>query len=322
MKLVTFTAGSGEPRVGAMNADDTRVVDLAAADNQPYFATMLDVIEAGDTAVGRAKDIVATVSDATSLALADVALKSPILVPPQIRDFLCFEEHLLNAFAMLRKKKADAEPDPVAALKRYEEEGAFAPPPLWYDQPLYYKPSRFGVIGTDEDTVWPFFSELMDYEMEFGCWLGKSGKDVTPEQAKDMIFGYSIFNDMSARDTQAREMPAGFGPGKGKDFETGQIIGPCIVTADAFDPYDAEMIVRINGEEVSRGQSGKMYWKFEDCIAHVSRAETVHPGEFFASGTVGGGCGLESDRFLAPNDVIELEVTGIGVLRNRIVRPG
>jgi 2-keto-4-pentenoate hydratase/2-oxohepta-3-ene-1,7-dioic acid hydratase in catechol pathway len=321
MKLVTFTAGGGAPRVGAMNGDDTRVVDLAAADNQPYFATMLDVIEAGDTAVGRAKDIVATANDSASLALADVSLKSPILVPPQLRDFLCFEEHLINAFAMLRKKKADAEPDPVEALKRYEEEGAFAPPPIWYDQPLYYKPSRFGVIGTDEDTVWPFFSELMDYEMEFGCWLGKSGKDVTPEQAKDLIFGYSIFNDMSARDTQAREMPAGFGPGKGKDFETGQIIGPCIVTADAFDPYNAEMIVRINGEEVSRGHSGKMYWKFEDCIAHVSRAETVHPGEFFASGTVGGGCGLEHDRFLTPNDVIELEVTGIGVLRNRIVRP-
>lgn len=321
MKLVTFTAGGGAPRVGAMNGDDTRVVDLAAADNQPYFATMLDVIEAGDTAVGRAKDIVATANDSASLALADVSLKSPILVPPQLRDFLCFEEHLINAFAMLRKKKADAEPDPVEALKRYEEEGAFAPPPIWYDQPLYYKPSRFGVIGTDEDTVWPFFSELMDYEMEFGCWLGKSGKDVTPEQAKDLIFGYSIFNDMSARDTQAREMPAGFGPGKGKDFETGQIIGPCIVTADAFDPYNAEMIVRINGEEVSRGLSGKMYWKFEDCIAHVSRAETVHPGEFFASGTVGGGCGLEHDRFLSPNDVIELEVTGIGVLRNRIVRP-
>ena len=320
MKLVTYTAGGAEPRVGAMNADDTRVVDLAAADNQPYFATMLDVIETGDEAVGRAKDIVATATDSTSLPLADVRLKSPILVPPQMRDFLCFEEHLINAFAMLRKKKADAEPDPEEALKRFEAEGAFAPPPIWYEQPLYYKPSRFGVIGNDDDVQWPFFSEAMDYEMEFGAWLGKPGKDVTPEQAKDLIFGYSIFNDISARDTQAREMPAGFGPGKGKDFETGQIIGPCIVTADAFDPYNAEMIVRINGEEVSRGFSGKMHWKFEDCIAHVSRAETVYPGEFFASGTVGGGCGLELDRYLEPNDVMELEVTGIGVLRNRIVR--
>jgi 2-keto-4-pentenoate hydratase/2-oxohepta-3-ene-1,7-dioic acid hydratase in catechol pathway len=302
MKLVTFTTGGSEPRVGAMNADDTRVVDLAAADNQPYFATMLDLIETGDEAVGRAKDIVANANGSASHAMADVSLKSPILVPPQIRDFLCFEEHLLNAFAMLRKKKAEAEPDPEEALARFEKEGAFAPPPIWYEQPLYYKPSRFGVIGNDDDVQWPFFSEAMDYEMEFGAWLGKSGKDVTPEQATDLIFGYSIFNDISARDTQAREMPAGFGPGKGKDFETGQIIGPCIVTADAFDPYNAEMIVRINGEEVSRGHSGKMYWKFEDCIAHVSRAETVYPGEFFASGTVGGGCGLELDSYLEPND--------------------
>ena len=135
MKLVTYTAGGAEPRVGAMNADDTRVVDLAAADNQPYFATMLDVIETGDEAVGRAKDIVATATDSTSLPLADVALKSPILVPPQMRDFLCFEEHLFNSFAMLRKKKADAEPDPEAALKRFEKEGAFAIPQIWYDQP-------------------------------------------------------------------------------------------------------------------------------------------------------------------------------------------
>ena len=99
------------------------------------------------------------------------------------------------------------------------------------------------MIGTEDDIQWPFFSEMMDYEMEFGAWIGKPGKDVTPEQAKDMIFGYSVYNDVSARDTQAYEMPAGFGPGKGKDFETGNIIGPCIITADAFDPYDAEMIV-------------------------------------------------------------------------------
>ncbi|NNE84592.1 MAG: fumarylacetoacetate hydrolase family protein, partial [Alphaproteobacteria bacterium] len=189
MKLVTFTAGGGEPRVGAMNADDTRVVDLAAADNQPYFATMLDLIETGEAAVGRAKDIVANANGSASHAVADVSLKSPILVPPQIRDFLCFEEHLLNAFAMLRKKKADAEPDPEEALARFEKEGAFAPPPIWYEQPLYYKPSRFGVIGNDDDVQWPFFSEAMDYEMEFGAWLGKPGKDVTPEQATDLIFG-------------------------------------------------------------------------------------------------------------------------------------
>ena len=319
MKLVTFTQGT-ELRTGVLIDDDTRVVDLAATGNQPHFATMLDIIEAGDSAIAEARDIAAAASDTNSLPLAEVTLKTPVAVPPQIRDFLCFEEHLNNAFAMLRKKKAQQEPDPEEALARFEREGAFAPPQIWYEQPLYYKPSRFGVIGTDEDVLWPFFSELLDYEMEFGCWLGKAGKDVTPDEAKDLIFGYSIFNDISARDTQAREMPAGFGPGKGKDFETGQVIGPCIATADEFDPYAAEMIVRVNGEERSRGKSADMYWKFEDCIAHTSRAETVHPGEFFASGTVGLGCGLEHDIYLQPGDVVELEVTGIGVLRNRIVR--
>lgn len=322
MKLVTFRRDDSADRVGVLIDDDTRVVDLAAADPDPAapFGRMLDLIAAGDTGLARARAAVAAAPATASHAFAAVTLRTPVPEPPQIRDFLCFEEHLNNAFAMLRRKRAEAEPDPQAALQRFEEEGLFRPPQIWYEQPLYYKPSRFGVIGTGEDVIWPHFSKLLDYEMEFGAWLGKSGKDVTPEQAKDLIFGYSIFNDISARDTQAREMPSGFGPGKGKDFETGQIIGPCIATADEFDPYDAEMIVRINGEERSRGQSGKMYWTFEDCIAHVSRAETVYPGEFFASGTVGWGCGLEHDIYLNDGDVVELEVTGIGVLRNRIVR--
>ncbi|MBS28747.1 MAG: isomerase [Alphaproteobacteria bacterium] len=318
MKLVTFTASGGEERVGALTDDDTRVVDLAAADDQPYFATMLALIETGDPAVARAKEIAA--AGLVTVALDDVQLLTPVPQPPQIRDFLCFERHLINANAMLRKKRAQAEPDPEEALKRFEAEGMFAIPQIWYDQPLFYKPSRLSVIGTGVDVVRPFFSELLDYEMEFGCWLGKQGKDIDPKDATDMIFGYSIFNDISARDTQSREMPAGFGPGKGKDFDTGNIIGPCIVTADAFDPYDAEMIVRINGEERSRGNSGEMYHKFEDCIAHTSRAETVFPGEFFASGTVGWGCGLEHDKYLSDGDVIELEVTGIGVLKNKLVK--
>jgi 2-keto-4-pentenoate hydratase/2-oxohepta-3-ene-1,7-dioic acid hydratase in catechol pathway len=281
---------------------------------------MLDLIAAGAAGLARARAAVAAAGSGATHALADVRLRTPVPDPPQLRDFLCFEEHLINAFDMLKRKKAQAEPDPEAALRRFNEQGLFRPPPIWYEQPLFYKPSRFGVIGTDEDVIWPHFSKLLDYEMEFGAWIGRPGKDVTPAQAKDMIFGYSIFNDISARDTQAYEMPAGFGPGKGKDFETGQIIGPCIATADEFDPYGAEMIVRINGEERSRGQSGRMHWKFEDCIAHASRAETIHVGEFFASGTVGRGCGLEHDIFLDDGDVVELEVTGIGVLRNRIVK--
>jgi 2-keto-4-pentenoate hydratase/2-oxohepta-3-ene-1,7-dioic acid hydratase in catechol pathway len=320
MKLVTFTSTGDDPRVGVLNEAEDRVIDLAAADNQPYFGSMLDLMEAGAPALVRAQEILAAASAGAGLASSEISLLSPVPLPPQIRDFLCFEEHLVNGYNMLRKKKAEAEPDPVEALARFEREGVFAIPSIWYEQPVYYKPSRFGVIGTGHDVAWPHFSELLDYEMEFGAWIGTKGKDISPEAARDMIFGYSIFNDISARDTQAREMSAGLGPGKGKDFETGNIIGPCIVTGDAFDPYNADMIVRINGEERSRGNSRDMHWKFEDCIAHTSQAETVYPGEFFCSGTVPWGCGLEHDLYLSAGDVVELEVTGIGVLKNRVVK--
>ena len=115
-------------------------------------------------------------------------------------------------------------------------------------------------------------------------------------------------------------MAGQLGPGKGKDFDNANAMGPCLVTADEIgDPYRLEMVVRVNGEERGRGNSRDMRWKFEDCIAHASRSETLHPGEFFGSGTVGNGCGLESLRFLQHGDTVELEVEGIGVLRNRVV---
>ena len=115
-------------------------------------------------------------------------------------------------------------------------------------------------------------------------------------------------------------MPGQLGPAKGKDFDTGNAIGPCIVTADAIDPYNLTMVVRVNGEERGRGNSGTIHWEFEDMIAHISQSETLHSGEFIGSGTVGGGCGLEIERYLEPGDVVELEVDGIGILRNRVVR--
>ena len=118
-----------------------------------------------------------------------------------------------------------------------------------------------------------------------------------------------------------REMQGQLGPTKGKDFDTGNIMGPWLVTADEVpDPYNLTMVARVNGEEWSRGNSGTMHHKFEDMIAHVSADETLHAGEFFGSGTVGNGCGLEQGRFLKPNDVVELEIDGLGVLRNRFVK--
>ena len=135
--------------------------------------------------------------------------------------------------------------------------------------------------------------------------------------------GYTIFNDMSARDAQAAEMPGMLGPAKSKDFDTANIMGPCLVTADELgDPYDLNMVARVNGEEWGRGNTRDMRWAFEDVIAHISRSETLYPGEFLGSGTVGNGCGLEQLRYLRPGDLVELEVDGIGVLRTRVGSAG
>ena len=320
MRLVTFRGADGADRLGALIENDTAIVDLFRARAEPAFASMLALIEAGDDALEGARRIVSDPPAGAVIEATSVALRTPLPRPPQIRDCLCFEEHLKQAYTVLRRNRAAAEPDPEEALKRFEAQGLFRIPEVWYRQPIYYKANRFAVIGTDEDVLWPSYAEVMDYELEFGFFIGKGGKNIPKERAREHIFGYSIFNDISARDAQMIEMPGGLGPGKGKDFDAGNVIGPCIVTADELDPYDCTMVARINGEEWSRGHSGTIHWTFEDLIAHTSRSETLYPGEFFGSGTVGGGCGLELERYLSDGDVIELEVEGIGILRNRIIR--
>jgi 2-keto-4-pentenoate hydratase/2-oxohepta-3-ene-1,7-dioic acid hydratase in catechol pathway len=216
-----------------------------------------------------------------------------------MRDFLCFEKHLLQAFRAIGKN----------------------PPAAWYERPIFYHPSRFSVCGPDAEVPWPAYTERLDFELEFGCYIGRPGKDIPKARAREHIFGYTIFNDFSARDEQSKEMAGQLGPGKGKDFDNANAMGPCLVTADEIgDPYRLEMAVRVNGEEWGRGNSRDMHWKFEDCIAHASRSETLHAGEFFGSGTVGNGCGLEQMRFLKPGDTVELEVEGIGILRNKVVK--
>jgi 2-keto-4-pentenoate hydratase/2-oxohepta-3-ene-1,7-dioic acid hydratase in catechol pathway len=330
MKLVTFRDKSGAERAGALYAEGARVADLAggyeslAGVSAPALASLQSLIEGGPVALDlarRALDHVATAeAPGTSVESEAVHLLAPLPRPVQMRDFLCFEQHLKQSFQSSVELVAAQAPDPEQALQAMQASGRFDVPQVWYEIPIYYKCNRFSVVGPDRDVRWPGYANLLDYELELAAVIGTGGVDIPAEKARDHLFGFTIFNDVSARDYQTREMQGMLGPAKGKDFDTGNVLGPCIVTADEIDPYDLTMIARVNEEEWSRGSSSTMHHRFEACIAHVSQSETLHPGEIFGSGTVGGGCGLELKRFLSPGDVVELEIEGIGVLRNRIVK--
>jgi 2-keto-4-pentenoate hydratase/2-oxohepta-3-ene-1,7-dioic acid hydratase in catechol pathway len=330
MRLVTFNRQDADPRVGALVEGDRSVVDLPLAaerSGRPSqdFQTMLRLIDGGERALDNARALldraIRVGIDEAVVPRVEVVLLAPVPVPRQMRDFLSFEQHLRNAREMRFRKMAARAPDPAAAFADYVRRGVVLPPDVWYAQPIYYKCNRFSVIGTDADIRWPCYADVLDYELEFGVFIGKGGANIPAAKARECIFGYTIFNDVSARDAQAREMEGQLGPAKGKDFDTGNVMGPCLVTADELrDPYALTMTARINGEEWTRASSATMHWTFEQIIEFVSRDETIYPGEFLGSGTVGGGCGLELDRWLAPGDLIELEVERIGTLRNRVVR--
>lgn len=328
MRLVTYQRGKDQ-RAGALVHGDTQILDLQDAyaakhdgKASAHLASVLAIAEGGDEAFQQAHELVTGDRPKSALVKREgTKLLAPIPRPPQMRDFLCFEKHLLQAYTALRRIRANVEPDPEQAMRDMDAKGILQMPKTWYERPYSYHPNRMNVVGHEEDIQWPWYCEQMDFELEFGLFIGKPAYDVSREDAMKHVFGYTIFNDVSARDEQTRESPGTLGPGKGKDFDTGNVLGPCLVTADEIpDPYDLTMIARVNGEEWARGNTRDMHWKWEDCIAHVARSETLHPGELLGSGTVGDGCGLEHLRFLKPNDVVELEIERIGVLRNRYVR--
>ncbi len=231
-------------------------------------------------------------------------LRSP-LRPRTLRDFLSFEGHLLNAFKNLKREI----------------------PAEWYEVPAYYKGLPDTVIGPDEEVPWPSYCDELDHELELAAVIGRGGKDIPLGSALDHVFGYTIWNDMSARDTQRRELPIGMGPGKAKDWDGSNVLGPCIVTADELDIANLRLTVRVNGELWGSDTTKHMHHSFAAMIEYASRDLTLRPGEVFGSGTVATGSGLEIDRWLRPGDIIEMEAEGIGLLRNtvglrRVVRGG
>lgn len=307
MKLLTFLDGD-EQRLGRLLDDGETVVDLTAG-GSPLLATMLAYLDGGDAAREAAE-----APFGPSRPLAEVTLLAPLPRPRSVRDCMVFERHIVQATRTVTRWKIGPFERLARPFLRLSK--------VWYEQPIFYKSNRFSVVGPDADVRMPSGTEKFDYELEWAAVVGRKGRDIPRERAFDHIAGFTIFDDFTARDIQIREMAARLGPAKGKDFDTGNAIGPYLVTRDELrDPYALTMVARVNGEEWSRGTTADMHHRWEDVIAHISRDETLYPGELIGSGTVGGGCGLELDRYLDAGDVVELEVEGLGILRNRVVAP-
>jgi 2-keto-4-pentenoate hydratase/2-oxohepta-3-ene-1,7-dioic acid hydratase in catechol pathway len=319
LKLVTFqAAGAPVGRTGVQVGDG--VVDLslawAAIQGQrsgtldPRAAEvevptdMLGFLRRGDPALEAARLIVeragegllpGTVGGAPLRFGADqVQLCAPLPRPNSLRDFMVVEEHVRGALKDIPKE--------------------------WFNIPVYYTGNVDEIYGPDDVIPWPPYTDRLDYELELCAVVGKAGRRIPVERAAEHIVGYTIYNDWSARDIQMREMSVGIGPAMGKHF--GSSIGPAIATADELDPGSIEMSARIDGEEWSSGMLGEMRFSFAEIIAWISREQTLHPGDLLGSGTVGGGCGLELDRWIKPGSIVELSASGIGTLRNEVGNKG
>ncbi|WP_285637187.1 fumarylacetoacetate hydrolase family protein [Actinoallomurus iriomotensis] len=277
----------------------------------PEGVTILELARSGLPA---ALEAGAEAQNATAVPVESVRLLPP-LDPPTVRDFVAFEEHVEGV-----RKSIDGESGVV---------------PEWYQAPTFYFTNPYALVGAHDDVPIPPDCQALDFELEVAAVVGRDGRSLTPEQAREAIFGYTILNDWSARDLQAREMKVSLGPAKGKDFAS--TLGPWLVTADELEPYHdvdgflaLDMRVAVNGTEVGQDLLSNMGWPFDELIAYAARGTWVRAGDVLGSGTCGnGGClaelwGRHGERTpppLHPGDVVEMTVEGIGTTRNRIV-PG
>jgi fumarylacetoacetate (FAA) hydrolase len=200
-------------------------------------------------------------------------------------------------------------------------------PQAWYEVPVFYFANPNSLVGADAEVSAPAGSNELDYELELGVVIGNRGRNIAPAQAWHYVAGFTIINDFTARDLQRAEMAVGLGPAKAKDFAS--TVGPILVTRDELgDKIDRERIslemrARVNGHQLSWGNSSTLFHSVPTMIAHASRDADLFPGDLIGSGTIGGGCILElgpenTGGWLKAGDIVELEIERIGILRTRI----
>ena len=266
--------------------DPARLIDLLGDDGTLLHA-------AADRALSDPFEVIAE---------ADAVLRAPIPVPPSVRDFYAFEEHVVTAH---RARGVDVNPD-------------------WYELPVFYFSNPAAIYGPRDDIAISPGSQRFDYELEIAAIVGRGGSDLTPHEAAAHIAGYTIFADWSARDLQARERPLNLGPVKGKDSATS--LGPYLVTPDELadrrhgNAYNLEMTATVNGKPYSAGNFQDIYWTYGELLAYASRGTRLVPGDVIGSGTVGTGCilelslvhGVDAYPYLQPGDHVTLEIERLG----------
>ncbi|APH46032.1 hypothetical protein BMW26_14500 [Microbacterium sp. 1.5R] len=314
MKLsrIAVSGPDGEEiRVVAVEPEAGRVVDLrkayalalqrrhatvrsSRAIAEVIFGDLTRGIAGGDAFLDAAHVALAAADDA-SLDLESVSFRAAV-EPPVIRDGLTFGTHIENYFKNVVKS------DPVRAV---------------YERPGYFKGSTATTYGSGQTIPYPDISDKLDYELEIGYIIGRPGRNLTPDEAMDHVFGITIFNDWSLRDVQALEGPIGMGAQHSKDFAYG--IGPWITTLDEISSIEGlKGQVRVNGEVWSDTRVENFVYTPEELVAYVSIFDGLQPGDLIGSGTMGFGAGVELNRFLKPGDVVELELESVGTLRNPI----
>ncbi|MFC8182079.1 fumarylacetoacetate hydrolase family protein [Rhodococcus sp. NPDC057297] len=302
MRFATYELG-GRIATGVVHADRVHQIDESV---QSLLDGGLDrALEIGSRALG-----------GPSTDLSEVSLRAP-LQPRTIRDFVAFEEHVEGVRRSMSGEGGV---------------GGGGVGEAWYEAPRFYFTNPYTVTGSGSTISPPAACRELDFELEVAAVIGRSGSSVSVEEAGNHIFGYTIFNDWSARDVQRREMQVGLGPAKGKDFAS--TLGPWIVTADEFtDRRDRDGFlelscsVDVNGERAGHDSLANMGWSFDSLVAYASRDSWVHPGDVLGSGTMGnGGClaelwgrrGEKSPPPLHHGDIVTMTVEGIGTLTNTV----
>lgn len=317
MKLITFKNKEQKTSIGWLQEDG--VVDMNLA-SEILPKDMLTFIQNHELYFEVIKDLGEVKAH---YSLNEVKLLAPLPNPPSFRDYIGFEMHMQNASRSFGHKIGAA----------------------WYEMPIFYFTNHQAIYGPDDEILRPAKETKLDIELEIACIIGKKGKDIKAEDAPPYIFGYTIFNDWTARAIQKVEMEIPLGPHKGKDFANA--IGPCIVTADEMEQYripmdesvftdpiiipkvkgdrlNLKMTSRINGKTICEGNYKTAYYNFEQMIERASENNvSLFPGDILGSGTVGWGSLIENNftvyRPLEAGDVVELEIQGIGILRNTVI---